>query len=40
MLSRFPYRKKKIEIHFFIPTEDNTLQQQCRKLPRVIKLQF
>ena len=33
MLSRFPYRKKKIEIHFFIPTEDNTLQQQAT-MPR------
>ena len=33
MLSRFPYRKKKIEIDFFIPKEDNTLQQQAT-MPR------
>jgi hypothetical protein len=37
MLSRFPYTKKKIEIHFFIPTEDNTLQQNKHKMPMTLE---
>ena len=38
MLSRFPYRNKKIDLLFFIHTEDNTQQQTMPKITKSDKI--